>query len=315
MRAALLFFSACAFASFAHAGENTLTGELSAHDPSTIVKDKGQYWVYVTGDGIRSRHSKDLVSWEAGPPVFTNPPAWTTTTVPGFRGHFWAPDVIRLRNTYYLYYSVSTWGSQTSAIGLATNTTLDPTDAAYHWVDAGIVIQSSPKNDFNTIDPSVMLDSSGKLWLAFGSYWSGIKLIGLDPATGHRLGTNAPVPLAWKEAIEAACLAEHDGYYYLFVNWGRCCRGVESTYNIRVGRSRSTAGPFVDKDGVELLRGGGSLFLGTEARFIGPGHFGVLEKDGSLLFSHHFYDGNNHGARTLGIRPFGWGANGWPEAQ
>src|SRR5215472_7874242 len=157
----LLLLVVCAAAGLARAGENPLRGELSAHDPSTIVKDKGEYWVYVTGDGIRSRHSKDLVTWEAGPPVFTNAPAWTTKTVPGFRGHFWAPDVIRLRNTFFLYYSVSTWGSQTSAIGLATNSTLDPSDTGYRWTDTGIVIQSSPKDDFNTIDPSVMLDASG----------------------------------------------------------------------------------------------------------------------------------------------------------
>jgi len=310
---AFLILATCGFAILAHAGENGLKGELSAHDPSTIVKDKGEYWVYVTGDGIRARHSKDLVSWDAGPPVFANPPAWTTKTVPGFRGHFWAPDVIRVQDRFLLYYSVSTWGSQISAIGLATNATLDPQDAAYHWVDSGIVIQSSPKEDFNTIDPSVMLDSTGKLWLAFGSYWTGIKLVQLDPTTGHRLGTNAPVPLAWKEAIEAACLVEHDNYYYLFVNWGRCCRGVESTYNIRVGRSRNAGGPYVDKDGMELMRGGGSLFVGTEGRYIGPGHLGLLEKDGSFLFSHHYYDGDNHGARTLGLRPLVWTESGWPE--
>src|SRR5439155_4812703 len=153
--------------------------------------------------------------------------------------------------------------SQTSAIGRATNATLDPPAPAYHWVDTGIVIQSSPRSDCNAIAPSVMLDSSGKFWMAFGSYWSGIKLIQLDPSSGHRLGTNPPIALAWKEAIEAACLAEHNGYFYLFVNWGHCCRGVESTYNIRIGRSRNIRGPYLDQEGMELLRGGGSLFLDT----------------------------------------------------
>src|SRR5690349_19391467 len=115
MRLALFCF--CISASPILAGENVLHGELSAHDPSTILQDHGQYWVYATGDGIKSRHSKDLVTWDAGPPVFTNAPPWASQAVPGFKSDFWAPDVIRLRDTFFLYYSVSSWGSQTSAIG------------------------------------------------------------------------------------------------------------------------------------------------------------------------------------------------------
>lgn len=313
MRFALILISLSVSSLIAE--ENALRGELSAHDPSTILQDHGQYWVFATGDGIKSRHSKDLVDWEAGPPVFTNAPAWTSEAVPGFRRDFWAPDLIRLHDTFFLYYSVSSWGSQTSAIGVATNATLNPEAPGYRWIDTGIVIRSSPSNDFNAIDPSVMLDSTGKLWMALGSYWSGIKLIQLDPSTGHRLGTNAPIALAWKEQIEAACFAEHDGYYYLFVNWGHCCRGIQSTYNIRIGRSRNIGGPYLDKDGMELLRGGGSLFLDTQGRFIGPGHVGILNTKEGPLFSHHFYDGNNRGRRTLGIRPFAWSAAGWPEAR
>src|SRR5258705_4004434 len=103
-----------------------LQGNLSAHDPSTIARDGNEYWISATGRGILSLHSTNLTTWQAGPPVFTNRPAWTTNAVPGFRGVYWAPDIIHLKDQYLLYYSVSTWGSQTSAIGLATSKSLDP---------------------------------------------------------------------------------------------------------------------------------------------------------------------------------------------
>ena len=316
LKSAIMFVLAGMLSPALFGADESLRGNFSVHDPSTIIKEKGQYWLFATGRGIVSRHSKDLVTWEAGPPVFTNAPAWTTNTVPGFRGTFWAPDVIRLNHQYLLYYSVSTLGSQTSAIGLATNPTLDPADPNYRWTDCGIVIQTSPRDNFNAIDPSVMLDESGQLWLVLGSFWSGIKLVQLDPKSGRRLETNSPIfALAWKEAIEASCLYRHEGYYYLFVNWDQCCRGIQSTYNIRVGRSRSVTGPYLDQSGVDLLRGGGSLLLGTEGRFIGPGHAGLLRRDGADWLSFHYYDGTNNGAATLGLRPLRWNAEGWPEVK
>ena len=283
------------------------------HDPSTIVKSSGEYWVFSTGPGVSSRHSKDLVAWTPGPPVFPTPPAWTTNAVPENRGYFWAPDVIHTKSGYFLYYSVSTWGKRTSAIGLATNATLDPADPKYGWKDAGLVIRSRETDDFNAIDPAVTRDADGNLWLAFGSYWSGLKLVQLDPATGLRLAPDAPIhPLAWHSSIEAAALFRHDAFYYLFVNWGECCRGTNSTYNIRVGRSPAITGPYTDKAGVDLLNGGGSLLLESAGAFIGPGHAGIFVEAGTNWFSCHFYDGRRRGMATLSVRPMHWGADGWP---
>jgi arabinan endo-1,5-alpha-L-arabinosidase len=284
------------------------------HDPSTILPYKDEYWVYATGMGILSRHSKDLIHWTNGPAVFAHPPSWTTNAVPQNRGHFWAPDVICVSNRYLLYYSVSTFGKNTSAIGMATNHTLNPDEPGYAWVDEGPVIQSSPINDFNTIDPSVMQDENGGLWLAFGSFWSGIKLIQLDPATGKRIAPDSPIyPLAHSSSIEAACLYRHDNHYFLFVNWGTCCRGVNSTYNIRVGRSAIITGPYLDREGKDLLTGGGTLVLGTEGPFIGPGHAGILCEGTNTWLSCHFYDGTRYGAPTLALLPLRWSTDGWPE--
>jgi arabinan endo-1,5-alpha-L-arabinosidase len=163
------------------------------HDPSTIVKCKDEYWLFSTGVGINSWRSKGLQTWQAGPRVFTNIPAWRTNAVPGNRGHLWAPDVIHLKGRYLLYYSVSTFGKNTSAIGLAANPTLDPDDPNFAWTDQGMVVQSHSTNNFNAIDPAVILDAEGNLWMSFGSFWSGLKLIQLNPATGKRIAPDSPM--------------------------------------------------------------------------------------------------------------------------
>jgi len=297
--------------------EQTASRGVVARDPSTIVKCKDEFWVFYTGRGVPSFHSRDLVKWEPGPPVFQTAPEWIAGAVPANRNlNYWAPDIIHLGDRYLLYYSVSSFGKITSAIGLATTRTLDPTDSAYGWTDHGIVVQSREGGDFNTIDPSVFSDDDGSLWLSFGSYWSGIKLVQLDPKTGKRLNPEAPVsPLAYNKSIEASCLYKHGGYYYLFVNWGSCCSGVNSTYNIRVGRSRKITGPYLDKEGADMLKAGGTLVLSSQGPLFGPGHAGILVDGGKSWFSSDFEgDSRMGGKATLAIMPLTW-KSGWPEVE
>jgi alpha-galactosidase len=289
---------------------------IRVHDPSTIVKCKDEYWIFYTGRGTPSYHSKDLIDWKPGPRVFEQAPSWVATAVPGNRNmNFWAPDIMYLGNRYLLYYSVSTFGKNTSAIALATNPTLDPADPAYRWTDEGIVVQSSSVDNFNTIDPAITPDAEGRLWLAFGSFWSGIKLIQLDPATGRRLASDPTIyPLAYHKSIEASYIYRHGNFYYLFVNWGICCRGLDSTYEIRVGRSEKITGPYLDKQGRDLQQDGGSLFLATDGPFIGPGHAGIIQEGGKYWLSCHFYDATQGGSPAFAIRPLQWTTDGWPEA-
>jgi arabinan endo-1,5-alpha-L-arabinosidase len=313
LTAALLAFAACGVKADTNAFIPGRT-DISTHDPSTIVKCKDEYWVFATGRGIVSGHSTNLVHWSPGPPVFTSAPAWATNAIPGSHGRFWAPDVIHLGNRYLLYYAVSTWGKNTSAIGLATTPTLDPADPAYAWTDLGPVIKTVATNDFNAIDPAIMLAPDGKLWLAFGSFWTGIKIVELDPATGKRIAPDSPIySLAHHDKIEASYIYYHDGWYYLFVNWGQCCRGTRSTYNIRVGRCRKITGPFLDKQGTDLLHDGGTLVVGTAGTFIGPGHAGIISAGGKDWFSCHFYDGAHGGKPMLAVIPLQWDAEGWPQ--
>ncbi len=292
--------------------------QIVTRDPSTVVQCEDEFWVFYTGRGIPSYHSRDLVNWEPGPPVFLSVPDWIAAAVPEKRDKaYWAPDVKFVGGRYLLYYAVSNMGKITSAIGLATNPTLDPNDPAYHWTDRGIVVQSGEGGDFNAIDPSVFQDDDGSLWLAFGSYWSGIKLIQLDPATGKRSSPDAPlVSLAYNKQIEASCLYKHGGYYYLFVNWGSCCNSVKSTYNIRIGRSRKISGPYLDKEGVDMLHGGGSLFLGSQGPLVGPGHAGILVEHGRNWFTSDFEgDVRRDGKATLAIMRLRWNPDGWPKAE
>jgi arabinan endo-1,5-alpha-L-arabinosidase len=285
------------------------------HDPSTIIKCKDKFWVFATGRNTPSFYSSDLEHWTRGPFANANPPAWIAQAVPLNSGSdFWAPDIIKVGDRYLLFFAVSSFGKNTSAIGVASNPTLDPTDPAYRWTDGGIAVQSKENDDYNALDPAVFLDDDGRLWLSFGSFWSGIKLIELDPATGRRIAPDSPMySLAHWDAIEAPYIYKHDGHYYLFVSLGMCCRGVNSTYNTRVGRAEKVTGPYLDKDGKDLLLGGGTIVADTQGPFIGPGHAGIIEDHGKYWFSCHFYDGTTErGISRLSIRPLAWSADGWP---
>lgn len=298
--------------------EQSASRGIITRDPSSIVRCKDEYWVFYTGRGVPSYHSRDLVEWERGPAVFKTAPEWIARIVPGNRHMiYWAPDIIKLGERYLLYYAVSTFGQMTSAIGLATSPTLDPRDPAYHWTDQGYVVRTQDGDGYNAIDPSVFHDLDGTLWLTFGSYWSGIKLIQLDPQTGKRIAPNSKLfSLAYNESIEASYLCRHNDYYYLFVDWGSCCQGPKSTYNIRIGRSKSVTGPYLDKAGMDMLHRGGSVFLATtNGPLIGPGHAGTLTAQGKDWFTSDFEgDLRRGGEATLAIMPLHWNADGWPEA-
>lgn len=301
--------------------EQSASRGIITRDPSDIVKCKDEYWVFYTGPGVPSYHSKDLVKWERGPAVFKKAPEWIAKIVPANRNmSYWAPDILQLGDRYLLYYSVSSLGKMTSAIGLATNSTLDPNDPAYHWTDEGVVVrtQEGQAGDaYNAIDPSVFQDSDGSLWLTFGSYWTGIKLIQLDQKTGKRIAPDSKIySLAYNKSIEASYLCKHNDSYYLFVNWGSCCQGTNSSYNIRVGRSKTIAGPYLDKVGSDMLKAGGSVFLATtNGPLFGPGHAGTLNAEGKSWFTSDFEgDVRMNGKATLAIMPLTWNADGWPEA-
>ena len=111
-----------------------------------------------------------MIDWRLCGDVFAHLPEWAVKDVAGLRG-LWAPDVSYFNGKYHLYYSASTFGSNRSSIGLVTNQTLDPSSEKYRWVDQGKIISSGAGDDWNAIDPNIVIDEEQQPWLSFGSFW------------------------------------------------------------------------------------------------------------------------------------------------
>lgn len=310
--------------------DNRLSGMTAPmHDP-VLIREGRVYHVYGTGQRgqiLSARVSDDLIDWRAGTPPFTHLPDWATLAVPGAKG-MWAPDIAYVNGRYRLYYSVSTFGSRRSAIGLATSATLDPAAPGYGWRDEGMVVRSMPADDYNAIDPNFIADRDGRHWLAFGSFWGGLKLVALDPVSGKPSHPEAvPLSIARRpeqpgggNPVEAPFLIDHGGWYWLIASYDYCCRGADSSYYTVVGRAKAITGPYRDRQGRAMMAGGGTILLRADAggrdRFRGPGHAGVFrDRNGTDQLVYHAYDRDRGGISTLRLARIRWGADGWPVAE
>jgi arabinan endo-1,5-alpha-L-arabinosidase len=299
--------------------------DVRIHDP-VMIKEGDVYYLFGTGRGISVYHSRDLLTWTRDKPVFDPAPAWTFKAVREFKGHIWAPDISYHDGIYYLYYAISSGGKITSAIGVATNKTLNHDSPDFAWMDRGMVIQSVPNRDlWNAIDAQLVVDHDGTSWMAFGSFWSGLKLVKLDASRTRIAEPQEWQALAKRErsvfmddpspepaALEAPFIFRKGDYYYLFVSWDYCCRGVNSDYKMVVGRSKELRGPYRDKDDERMDKGGGSLLLAGNANWPGVGHNSVYTFDGKDYLVFHAYDARDRGWSKLKILEISWDANGWP---
>lgn len=312
-----------------------------AHDPAVICCD-GTWYLFCTGFGVHVFTSSDLVNWHFSGRVFDNPPQWALDSVPGYRGHTWAPDISYHDGTYYLYYSCSSFGKNDSAIGVATNRTLDPASPLYKWEDHGCVVRSvGGRDNWNAIDPNLFVDEDGTPWLSFGSFWDGIRLVQLDSTLTRPAEPQVWYPLCTRPegtaedtsltdtaihadprgkafdpgngAVEAPFIVKRDGWYYLFVSYDLCCRGPKSTYKVVCGRAKEVTGPYLDKAGVPLLEGGGTVVLAGNARYPGVGHCAVVAAPGGDLLVFHCYDRDFGYNAHLLASPLRW-EDGWPAA-
>ena len=302
------------------------TRETPVHDP-VMIKEGNTYYLFCTGFGISVFSSTDMKNWKKEKPVFATPPQWAVETIPGYRGHTWAPDISYHNGKYYLYYSVSAFGKNTSSIGVAVNKTLNPASPDYKWEDMGKLIQSVPGRDmWNAIDPNLIVDENNVPWLSFGSFWNGMKLVKLNtdrisiaqPEQWHTIAARPRTfgtadTLAGDEAIEAPFIFKKGDYYFLFVSWDYCCRAEKSDYKVVVGRSKTVAGPYLDKNNVPMTAGGGSLVVEGDAKeWFGAGHNSVYTFDGKDYIIYHGYDAFDRGRSKLLINQLEWDSQGWP---
>lgn len=308
----------------------SLQGNLGAHDP-VIIKEGDTYYIFTTGGRagrgfIPIKCSNDMLHWESCGYVFDQLPAWAPVEIPGTSG-IWAPDISYFNGLYHIYYSISTFGRNNSAIGLATNKTLNPQSPDYKWIDHGLVIRSTEGiDDFNAIDANIAVESNGNVWLCWGSFWGGIKMRQIDPASGMLLDSNPQLYSLCSRprfgqhqtppvegAVEAPFLVRRGQYWYLFVSFDFCCRGPNSDYKIAVGRSKKITGPYVDKEGKPMTDGGGTIVLQHgDGQWRGPGHCAVFSEAGQdyLVFhAYHFQTGRSE----LKIAAIQW-KDGWPAA-
>ncbi len=299
---------------------------ISVHDP-VIIQQDSLFYIFCTGRGISVWSSKDLKNWQKEKPVFDTIP-WAVKEIVGFKNHVWAPDISFYNGQYHLYYSISTFGKNNSAIGLATNKTLNINDSNYQWIDHGQVFRSyAGKDRFNAIDPNFIVDENGTPWLTFGSFWGGIKLMQLQKdgmaastanTTLYSIASRSSKDFAMVDssitnsAIEAPFIFRKNNYYYLFTSLDLCCRGENSTYKIAIGRSTKITGPYVDKNGVDLLHGGGSIILTGDKNWYAVGHNGVAVLNGKDYIIFHGYDANDKGKSKLRLQELLWDGNGWP---
>jgi alpha-L-arabinofuranosidase len=299
--------------------------QVDVHDPA-MAKEDDTFYLFSSGPGITFYSSKDMKAWRLRGRVFPGDPAWARGVARRFNGHVWAPDVIRHDGKYYLYYAVSASGDNSSAVGLTINETLDPSSTDYQWKDQGVVIQSVPGRDlWNAIDPNIIVDERGTPWMSFGSFWSGIKLVKLgadwkvlaQPQEWHCIAKRERSVLVDEKEpgpaeIEGPFIFQKGEYYYLFTSWGLCCRGVNSTYRIVVGRSKDVRGPYFDKQGVSLALGGGSLVLGPTRDWAGRGGNSAYTFDGKDYLVFHAYEVADNGLQKLKIVEMKWDDMQWP---
>jgi arabinan endo-1,5-alpha-L-arabinosidase len=299
--------------------------ELFVHDP-VIARDGDFYYLFSTGPGITMYRSPDRVTWERTGRVFPDEPGWAADVAPRFNGHLWAPDIIERGGLFYLYYSVSAFGANTSGIGVTINRTLDPDSPDYHWEDQGVVLQSVPGRDlFNAIDSAIIFDEAGVPWMSFGSFWGGLKLVKMnadlitlaEPQEWHTIARRerpafTPDHEPGPGALEAPFITFENGYYYLYLSWDLCCRGSDSTYKLMVGRSRDVRGPYLDREGRDLAAGGGSLLLEGTPEWPGLGHNATYRWDGIDYLVFHAYEKADDGRQKLKIAPIVYDDEDWP---
>lgn len=294
-----------------------LKGDLRVHDP-VMIKQDDTYYVFSTGKGISIKTSQDMVNWERAGRVFDSValPKWHKKDIPEQDGHLWAPDIHYRDGKYHLYYSVSAWMNFDSSIGYATNTTLNPEEPGYEWVDEGQIISFRNGGEgVNVIDPNIFVEESGEPWLFYGSYQTGLRLVRLNRENGQ-LKSNPPKITKLTTGLgEGVFVVKGPEYYYIFASRGKCCAGSKSTYQIVVGRSKELQGPYLNKEGESWLENNYSVFLAGDEEEPGRGHNGFFSEGESTFIVYHAYTISADGNSLLNIQKLYMDDEEWPSLE
>lgn len=282
------------------------SGAIKMHDPTLI--QVGSTW-YASGTGLDEagmrliKSTDNMKTWTRMDNLFTSPLSWWSNYVPNHEQNQWAPNFAYFNGKYYNFYSVSRFGSRVSMIGLISTTNIETGP----WSDEGLVINSIQSSTYNAIDPFFVLDANGSPWLSFGSFDSGIKLTQLDPTTLKPTGQLYSI--ASGNPLEASTITYHDGYYYLIASRGYCCKGVNSSYKMIYGRSTSITGPYLDKNGVDMMNFGGTVLeTGNSSRYISPGGQEIYNN----LLVYLTYDTQDNGNPYMFVNDLYWDSQKWP---
>ncbi|CEJ57518.1 Putative Arabinan endo-1,5-alpha-L-arabinosidase [Penicillium brasilianum] len=300
-----------------YANPGSCSGACNVHDPSLIQRTSDSlYFRFSTGNEISYASASSIKGpWTT---IGSMLPSGSSIDLDG-NDDLWAPDAHIVDDLYYVYYSVSTFGSQSSAIGLATSATMEYGS----WTDHGSTgIASSSSKAYNAIDGN-LIEVDGIYYMNFGSFWHDIYQVPMNSAATK--ATSSSYNIAYNatgtHAEEGAYMYKYGSYYYLFFSSGICC-GYDSSkpaageeYKIMVCRSTSPTSGFVDAAGTACTSSGGTVVLKSHGTVYGPGGQGVFTDPslGPVLY-YHYVD------TTVGYadsqKLFGWNqidfSSGWP---
>lgn len=285
------------------------------HDPTVIRDERGVYTLMSTNNLLAVSQSTDMANWSPKGALLTKVPSWMLSAYSGIE-NIWAPHLSLMGGRYWVYYCGSVFGKNTSLIGAMSTPTLDVASPNYKWNDVGEVWRSTTSNNYNAIDPEILTDANGASWMSFGSFWQGLRMVAIDPATGKQLASNKTlytIASRGGSAIEGPSTIRHGKYTYLFAPWDKCCDGVNSTYRTMYGRSTSPTGPYVDEAGKDMATSGGTQLTWSYGRYVGLGGGSPFHDGRRDWFALHYYDRKRNGASYLQMREIVYGDDGWLE--
>lgn len=289
----------------------------AGHDPDIIRYEDG-YALMTTDNHLLMQTSEDALNWKKGEPAMPQFEKWLYNYAPNMID-IWAPDIHYIGGEYRVYYCGSEMGIRSSGMGFMSSKEIDPTKPGYGWTDQGEVIHTVKSDAYNAIDAAVYQDLQGKVWMAFGSWGTGIHIIELDEKTGKPVKSAEQINIANRggAGVEGASIIEHNGKYFLFTAWDNCCKTGKNldgnSYKTVVNRANTITGPYLDRTGKEALKGGGTILLQRYGRYYGPAGGEAFEDVNRLRFVNHYYDKNDTGRAKIQVRDIVFTEDNWPE--